>query len=54
MQALKDAEKDRGRRPAKKAEATKDNEPKEDIDEDVDDVDLDDDLPDDFSIEEDL
>ena len=54
MQALKDAEKDRGRRPAKKAEAAKDNEPKEDIDEDVDDVDLDDDLPDDFSIEEDL
>ncbi len=54
MQALKDAEKDRGRRPAKKAEATKDNEPKEDIDEDVDDVELDDDLPDDFSIEEDL
>ncbi len=54
MQALKDAEKDRGRRPTKKAEAAKDNEPKEDIDEDVDDVDLDDDLPDDFSIEEDL
>ncbi|MDE5632890.1 MAG: hypothetical protein K2I54_08805, partial [Muribaculaceae bacterium] len=54
MQALKDAEKDRGRRPAKKAEAAKDNEPKEDIDEDVDDVELDDDLPDDFSIEEDL
>lgn len=54
MQALKDAEKDRGRRPAKKAETAKDNEPKEDIDEDVDDVDLDDDLPDDFSIEEDL
>lgn len=54
MQALKDAEKDRGRRPAKKAEAAKDNEPKEDIDEDVADVDLDDDLPDDFSIEEDL
>ncbi len=54
MQALKDAEKDRGRRPAKKAEAPKDDEPKDDIDDDVDDVDLDDDLPDDFSIEEDL
>lgn len=54
MQALKDAEKDRGRRPAKKAEAPKEDEPKDDIDDDVDDVDLDDDLPDDFSIEEDL
>ncbi len=54
MQALKDAEKDRGRRPAKKAEAPKDDEPKDEIDDDVDDVDLDDDLPDDFSIEEDL
>lgn len=54
MQALKDAEKDRGRRPAKKAETPKDDEPKDDIDDDVDDVDLDDDLPDDFSIEEDL
>jgi len=54
MQALKDAEKDRGRRPAKKVETPASEETKSTIDEDVDDVDLDDDLPDDFSIEEDL
>ncbi len=54
MQALKDAEKDRGRRPLKKTPSVSD-EPKEaDDDDDVDDVELDDDLPDDFSIEEDL
>lgn len=54
MQALKDAEKDRGRRPVKKTETTSNDEDQVDIDEDVDDVELDDDLPDDFSIEEDL
>lgn len=54
MQALKDAEKNRGRRLVKKAPAVSD-EPKEtDSIDDVDDVELDDDLPDDFSIEEDL
>ena len=55
MQALKDAEKDRTRRPAaKKTEAAPSDDAKPVADDDVDDVDLDDDLPDDFSIEEDL
>ncbi len=55
MQALKDAEKDRTRRPAaKKTETAPSDDAKPVADDDVDDVDLDDDLPDDFSIEEDL
>lgn len=54
MQALKDAEKDRGRRPLKKAPSVSDESKETDEDDDVDDVELDDDLPDDFSIEEDL